>query len=296
MGDRNAERKWGEIKTTKESKKFQAAKRKSELLKLLRKNKAKCKRGAHKQDKKYLTFAQQVEHVQELQQVVQGDVQDDIQNFNMPATPTITPTTPDMMSQIFLPVEQTATKRGAENAENAEEVEEVEEAEKVEKPEKPVKPEKLTVKTVKSLQEKHIHRMEIWFADLGHHPGLCIQNGQRPVLIISNDINNEVAPIVTVAPMTSKLRKLYLPTHILVEPSDISQIDSQSDTCEVETDVNGVLLSLLSSVSSALRPGVVLLEQITVIDKKQLKNCIGKITATGKLNILNNSIAAFLGL
>ena len=71
---------------------------------------------------------------------------------------------------------------------------------------------------------RKFRRMEIWYADLGYHNGLCFEDGRRPVLIVSNDANNEVAPIVTVVPMSSNIGKLHLSSHVLIEPSDVSDV------------------------------------------------------------------------
>ena len=49
---------------------------------------------------------------------------------------------------------------------------------------------------------------EIWFAELGDHYGTSVQSGNRPVLVISNDMANRNSPIITVIPMSSKLKKL----------------------------------------------------------------------------------------
>lgn len=64
------------------------------------------------------------------------------------------------------------------------------------------------------------HRGDIWFAELGKHPGTSVQEGCRPVFIMSNDTANGHSGTVTVVPMTSKKKKAYLPTHVLTEASD----------------------------------------------------------------------------
>ncbi len=115
--------------------------------------------------------------------------------------------------------------------------------------------------------------MDIWFADLGIHPNRCIQNGIRPILILSNDISNAVAPFVVAAPMSSKTHKLYLPTHVLVEPEDLEQ-----DTW------------------TAHRSGSILLEQITVVDKRQLSDCIGRVKAKSKKDEIDRALKDFLGV
>lgn len=59
-------------------------------------------------------------------------------------------------------------------------------------------------------------QFEIWYADLPFIEGSNIIHGRRPVVIISNNTVNEHSPLITVIPMTSKIRRLDLPTHILV--------------------------------------------------------------------------------
>ena len=50
-------------------------------------------------------------------------------------------------------------------------------------------------------------RGDVWFAELGSHPGTSVQEGCRPVVIMSNDTANQHSETVTVVPMTSKMKK-----------------------------------------------------------------------------------------
>ena len=129
----------------------------------------------------------------------------------------------------------------------------------------------------KEKPDKRFHRMEIWFADLGYHDWMCIEEGWHPVLIISNNANNEFTPIVTVAPITSKTNKLYLPGHVFIDASDVSD--------------NGADIPNFS-----FRSGSVLLEQITVLDKRQLEKYAGKVISKERIRILNQAIISFLDL
>ena len=129
----------------------------------------------------------------------------------------------------------------------------------------------------KERPDKRFHRMEIWFADLGYHDWRCIEEGWHPVLIISNNANNEFTPIVTVAPITSKTNKLYLPGHVFIDASDVS--DNGSDI-----------------PNFSFRSGSVLLEQITVLDKRQLEKYAGKVISKERIGILNQAIISFLDL
>ena len=90
---------------------------------------------------------------------------------------------------------------------------------------------------------------EVWFAELGDHSGTSVQSGTRPVLVISNDVANRNSPVVTVIPLSSKLKKLELPVHIVLTEKE----------CEMLRDEH-------------LEDSILLVEQITTIDKMVLFN------------------------
>ena len=141
-----------------------------------------------------------------------------------------------------------------------------------------------SAKISKENPDKRFHRLEIWFADLGEPNDKFIEAGWHPVLIISNDTNNELSPIVTVAPISSKTNKLYLPGHVFIDTTDV-------DSTGVCGNVRGMRI-----VNYPFRPGSILLEQITVMDKRQLEKYAGKITSPERIKILNRAIGSFLGV
>ena len=143
----------------------------------------------------------------------------------------------------------------------------------------------ISAKISKENPDKRFHRLEIWFADLGEPKNdKFIEAGWHPVLIISNDTNNELSPIVTVAPISSKTNKLYLPGHVFIDSTDV-------DSTGVCGNVRGMRI-----INYPFRPGSILLEQITVLDKRQLEKYAGKITAPERIKTLNKAIGAFLGI
>lgn len=93
-----------------------------------------------------------------------------------------------------------------------------------------------------------VKRGDIYYADLSPVVG-SEQGGMRPVLIVQNDVGNKFSPTVIAAAITSQRDKAQLPTHI--------QLTSQS--CGLQKD------------------SVVLLEQVRTIDKKRLKEKMGRI-------------------
>ena len=91
-------------------------------------------------------------------------------------------------------------------------------------------------------------RMDVWYADLPLHNDSCVQGGNRPVIVISNDICNEVNTVITVVPMTRQMKRLSLPTHVVVASPDGGE-------------------------------SVVLAEQVMTIDKTRLDNRLGFVSA-----------------
>ena len=63
-----------------------------------------------------------------------------------------------------------------------------------------------------------VYRGDIYYCDFGHINVLgSEQRGIRPVLIVQNDVANEHSTTVVVVPLTSKLKKANLPSHVLLE-------------------------------------------------------------------------------
>lgn len=55
---------------------------------------------------------------------------------------------------------------------------------------------------------------EIYFAKLPVQIDSRIQQGYRPVLVVSNDKNNYYSTVLSVVPLTSSKSKHQLPTHV----------------------------------------------------------------------------------
>ena len=92
-----------------------------------------------------------------------------------------------------------------------------------------------------------IKRGDIYYADLSPVVG-SEQGGLRPVLIIQNDVGNRFSPTVIVSAITSRMGKTRMPTHI-----------------EVTASTGGLS-----------RDSVILLEQVRTLDKRRLRDYIGR--------------------
>lgn len=104
-----------------------------------------------------------------------------------------------------------------------------------------------------------IKKGDIFYADLSGGVG-SEQHGERPVLIIQNNIGNKYSPTTIVAAITTHEKKLDLPTHVLLDES-----------CGLK------------------QQSIVMLEQIRTIDKSRLKKKIGKCNPIILKNV-NNAI------
>lgn len=92
-----------------------------------------------------------------------------------------------------------------------------------------------------------VRRGDVFYADLSPVIG-SEQGGVRPVLVVQNDIGNKYSPTIIIAAITSQINKAKLPTHV-----------------EITAPEYGLP-----------KDSVVLLEQIRTIDKKRLREKIGR--------------------
>lgn len=96
--------------------------------------------------------------------------------------------------------------------------------------------------------EGGVRRGDVFFADLSPVVG-SEQGGTRPVLILQNDIGNKYSPTVIVSAITAQRDKTRLPIHVPVAARD----------------------------SALGRDCLILLEQIRTIDKRRLKDRVGRL-------------------
>lgn len=88
------------------------------------------------------------------------------------------------------------------------------------------------------------------------------QGGERPAVIVSNDIGNKYAPVVEAAYLTTK-RKTDIPTHVYI--------------------------------SSAERPSIALCEQIVTVCKSRLERYIGSVTVA-EMRRIDRALSTSLGI
>ena len=114
--------------------------------------------------------------------------------------------------------------------------------------------------------ERIPQRGDVWFVDLGFHPGTSVQEGCRPVAILSNDTANFHSETLTVVPMTTRLKKSHLPTHVI-----------------------------LAGECPPMETSMVLGEQLTTVGKPALRSYVGSLSPN-KTREVERAVEAHLGL
>ena len=108
---------------------------------------------------------------------------------------------------------------------------------------------------------------EIYYCDLGRGKG-SVQSKLRPVLVIQNNMGNRNGPTTVVAAITSVIKKMYMPTHIMLDR-----------TCGLK------------------EKSIVMLEQIRTVDKtKELKEYIGAVRDNHTKEAIKKGIAIEMGV
>ncbi len=109
------------------------------------------------------------------------------------------------------------------------------------------------------VDDPRITRGSVWFADLAPRTTsnlvTSVQSGTRPVLVISNDLNNRFGTVITIIPFTGAPKRLDMPTHVAVVPTDVRNGYQPSEIYE----------------------STLLCEQVTALDKARLVSYIGSV-------------------
>lgn len=107
---------------------------------------------------------------------------------------------------------------------------------------------------------------DVYYCDLGEGKG-SVQSKLRPVMIVQNNIGNENGPTTVVAAISSVMKKMYLPTHIQLDPN-----------CGLR------------------EKSIVMLEQIRTIDTKDLMEYVGTVRDAATIEAIKRGIAIELGV
>jgi len=109
------------------------------------------------------------------------------------------------------------------------------------------------------MENYEIKKGDVYFASLNPIVG-SEQDGERPVVVVQNNLANKHSPTIIVVPITTVLKRMELPTHIPISKNRFLKKDS-----------------------------MILVEQIRVIDKKRLKAYLGHLKPE-QMKLVDNAI------
>lgn len=116
------------------------------------------------------------------------------------------------------------------------------------------------------MRENWVYRRgDLYMANLNPFKG-SEQGGTRPVLVLQNNDGNYYCPTLIVAPLTTKVKKEYLPTHFYIDWA-----------------------------KGLSAPSIVELEQIKTIDKMRIQAYLGRISRAQMVGV-DEAIRRSLGL
>ena len=101
---------------------------------------------------------------------------------------------------------------------------------------------------------------DIYLAELHSYENSHIQNGYRPVIIVSNNAMNASSGIVTIVPLTTRIKKTWFPTHVILNSRALN------------------------------KTGMALCEQVMPLDKFRLHRYIGNVCEESERTALQNAL------
>lgn len=119
------------------------------------------------------------------------------------------------------------------------------------------------MKTEDTMSRASYERMDIVLVDFGLDFERSTIGDFRPAIVISNTEYNRHSPVMQVLPLTKKLKYVDKPYHVFVDCLD----------CEDFT-----------------ASGVCLVEQLTTIDRKQVRRKIARVTDKGLIKKINAAV------
>lgn len=92
-----------------------------------------------------------------------------------------------------------------------------------------------------------------------------VQKGVRPYIVLTNNLGNLHGPTIIAAPLSTKIKSMHLPIHVIVKDEDLEE-------------------------GRLINTSIVLLEQLIVIDKKSIIRKVGKVKRDTLINQINPAI------
>lgn len=119
------------------------------------------------------------------------------------------------------------------------------------------------------MSKPYYERMDIVLVDLGEDFDSCVIGDFRPAIVISKTSYNKTSPVMQVLPLTKKLKAIDKDYHVFIDRMDCKDFEAS---------------------------GVCMIEQITTVDRQQVRRKIAEVTEPRLIAKLESAMIQHLGI
>lgn len=119
------------------------------------------------------------------------------------------------------------------------------------------------------MNKPYYERMDIVLVDLGEDFDSCVIGDFRPAIVISKTSYNKTSPVMQVLPLTKKLKAIDKDYHVFIDRMDCKDFEAS---------------------------GVCMIEQITTVDRQQVRRKIAEVTEPRLIAKLEAAMVQHLGI
>lgn len=119
------------------------------------------------------------------------------------------------------------------------------------------------------MRKPYYERMDIVLVDLGEDFDSCVIGDFRPAIVISKTSYNKISPVMQVLPLTKKLKAIDKDYHVFIDCMDCKNFEAS---------------------------GVCMIEQITTVDRQQVRRKIAEVTEPRLITKLESAMVQHLGI
>ena len=119
------------------------------------------------------------------------------------------------------------------------------------------------------MSKPYYERMDIVLVDLGEDFDSCVIGDFRPAIVISKTSYNKTSPVMQVLPLTKRLKAIDKDYHVFIDRMDCKDFEAS---------------------------GVCMIEQITTVDRRQVRRKIAEVTEPRLIAKLEAAMLQHMGL
>lgn len=119
------------------------------------------------------------------------------------------------------------------------------------------------------ISKPYYERMDIVLVDFGEDFDSCVIGDFRPAIVISKTSYNKTSPVMQVLPLTKRLKAIDKDYHVFIDRMDCKDFEAS---------------------------GVCMIEQITTVDRQQVRRKIAEVTEPRLIAKLETAMLQHMGI